>query len=248
MKRRKPLVIARTGDIEKAPENTLPAFESAISRGADGVEFDVHLTSDGKLVVHHFHNLGTTDNGEGLVSEHTLAELKALDSGAWFDKGFVGESKPTLSEVLELCKGRVKPEADLKDSSVVFLRKVVREIEKVRPDRRCGANNVSLSTADARERAQPWTAHRDFLRQASRLDAHSPRPETCIRLGQSTRRRCCPSEHRADYHRLREEPASKWLHRARVESGFGRRDPAGSVSRHRLILNRSSRGGSATAG
>jgi glycerophosphoryl diester phosphodiesterase len=40
----KPLVIARTGDVENAPENTLPAFESAISKEADGVEFDVHLS------------------------------------------------------------------------------------------------------------------------------------------------------------------------------------------------------------
>ena len=127
----RPLVIARTGDIEKAPENTLPAFESAILRGADGVEFDVHLTLDGELVVHHFYNLGTTDNGEGLVNEHTLVELKALDSGSWFDKLFAGEPKPTLSEVLGLCKGRAKLEVDLKGSSAAFLRKVVGEIERV---------------------------------------------------------------------------------------------------------------------
>jgi glycerophosphoryl diester phosphodiesterase len=126
----KPLVIARTGDVENAPENTLPAFESAISRGADGVEFDVHLSVDGELVVHHFYNLGTTDNGEGLVSEHTMAELKALDSGGWFDEQFAGEPKPTLSEVFELCKGRTRLEVDLKDSSAGFLRKVVGEVER----------------------------------------------------------------------------------------------------------------------
>ena len=55
----KPLVVARRGDVENAPENTLPAFESAISRGADGVEFDVHLSLDGELVVHHFYSLST---------------------------------------------------------------------------------------------------------------------------------------------------------------------------------------------
>lgn len=126
----KPLVIARTGDVENAPENTLPAFESAISRGADGVEFDVHLSVDGELVVHHFYNLGTSDNGDGLVSEHTLAELKALDSGGWFDERFAGEPKPTLSEVFELCKGRTKLEVDLKGSSAGFLQKVVGEVER----------------------------------------------------------------------------------------------------------------------
>jgi len=126
----KPLVIARTGDVENAPENTLPAFESAIARGADGVELDVHPTLDGELVVHHFYNLGTTDDGEGLVCEHTLAELKALDSGGWFDERFAGEAKPTLAEVFELCKGRARLEVHLHGSSLDFLWQVVAEVER----------------------------------------------------------------------------------------------------------------------
>lgn len=126
----KPLVIARTGDVENAPENTLPAFESAIARGADGVELDVHPTLDGELVVHHFYNLGTTDDGEGLVCEHTLAELRALDSGGWFDERFAGERKPTLGEVFELCKGRVGLEVHLHGSSLGSLRQVVAEVEQ----------------------------------------------------------------------------------------------------------------------
>jgi glycerophosphoryl diester phosphodiesterase len=138
----KPHIIARCGDVEKAPENTLPAFKSAISRGADGVELDVHFTVDKKLVVQHFYNLGATDNGEGLVSEFTLEELKALDSGSWFDKQFIGESKPTLSEVFDLCKGRIRFEIDLKDSSLIFLNKVIDEI--VRFDL---LDDVELTTA-----------------------------------------------------------------------------------------------------
>lgn len=124
------LVIARTGDVETAPENTLPAFERAILQGADGVELDVHLSADGELVVHHFYNLGATDNGQGLIGEHTLAELKALDSGGWFGEQFAGEPMPTLGEVFELCKGRTRLEVDLKDSSARFLHKVVAEIER----------------------------------------------------------------------------------------------------------------------
>ena len=126
----RPLVIARTGDVENAPENTLPAFESAIARGADGVELDVHPTLDGKLVVHHFYNLGTTDDGEGLVCEHTLVDLKALDSGGWFDERFAGEPKPTLAEVFELCKGKLRLEVHLHGSSLDFLRQVVAEVER----------------------------------------------------------------------------------------------------------------------
>lgn len=151
---RKPLVVARTGDVENAPENTLPAFENAILRGADGLEFDVHLTLDGELVVHHFYNLGTTDNGEGLVSEHTLADLKALDSGSWFDKQFAGESMPTLDEIFELCKGKIKLEVDLKDSGTDFLDKAVEKIEKFEL-----VGDVELTTA-----------HYPLLNQIKRLN------------------------------------------------------------------------------
>jgi glycerophosphoryl diester phosphodiesterase len=127
---KKPLVIACRGDVENAPENTLPAFESAIARGADGVELDVHLSADDHLIVHHFYGLGATDGGEGLVGEHTLAELRALDSGSWFDDRFADEPKPALSEVLALCRGRARLEIDLKDSSLAFLRQVVQEVER----------------------------------------------------------------------------------------------------------------------
>jgi glycerophosphoryl diester phosphodiesterase len=125
----KPLVIARRGDVEKAPENTLPAFESAISRGADGIELDVHPTLDGELIVHHFYSLGTTDDGEGLVSERTLKELKALNSGSWYNESLAGQTKPTLSEAFEVCRGRTRLEVDLKGSSLPFLRQVLRLVE-----------------------------------------------------------------------------------------------------------------------
>lgn len=126
----KPLVIACRGDRANAPENTLPAFERAIFKGVDGIEFDVHYTKDEKLIVHHAFNLGLTDNGKGIVSEHTLAELKALDSGGWFGKQFTGESKPALGEVLDYCRGKVRMEIDMKDSGLDFLQKVIREVER----------------------------------------------------------------------------------------------------------------------
>jgi glycerophosphoryl diester phosphodiesterase len=136
------LVVACRGDRECVPENTIPAFESAISKGADGIELDVHYTLDGELVVHHFFNLGHTDNGKGIVCEQTLAELKSLDSGSWFGKQFYGVTKPTLSEVLEYGKGRIQFEIDMKDSSLEFLQRVIREVEKFDL-----VNDVELTTA-----------------------------------------------------------------------------------------------------
>ena len=75
------LIFAHRGDVETAPENTLAAFESALSKGADGIELDVYLTADGKLVVHHDHYLGRTNDGSGFIGDFTLAELQKLDAG-----------------------------------------------------------------------------------------------------------------------------------------------------------------------
>jgi glycerophosphoryl diester phosphodiesterase len=138
----KPLVIARCGDSECFPENTLPAFESAIKKGADAVEFDVHQTSDGGLIVHHFYNLGSSDNGAGLVCEHTLAELKSLDSGSWFAPEFAGLQKPTLEEVLELCKGKVRLEIEVKSSGLDALEQIIGELERFKV-----IDGVELTTA-----------------------------------------------------------------------------------------------------
>lgn len=125
------LVVACRGDRECFPENTISAFESAIAKGADGIELDVHYTTDQELVVHHFLNLGHTDNGKGIVCEQSLAELELLDSGSWFGRQFHGATKPTLSKALECCKGRTRLEIDMKDSSLEFLQRVIREVEKL---------------------------------------------------------------------------------------------------------------------
>jgi len=96
-----PLIIAHRGDQSSAPENTLAAFRRALAAGADGVELDVRLTLDGQLVVFHDGRLDRTSNGCGLVNEHTLAEVKSLDVGAWFSPEFRREAAPTLDEVFE---------------------------------------------------------------------------------------------------------------------------------------------------
>ncbi|MGE5653555.1 MAG: glycerophosphodiester phosphodiesterase [Bacillota bacterium] len=98
----RPLVFAHRGYSAVAPENTLVAFRAAVDAGADGLELDVQLTADGEMVVIHDENLKRTTSGRGLVVQHTLAELRSLDAGAWFDPRFAGTQVPTLNEVLEL--------------------------------------------------------------------------------------------------------------------------------------------------
>jgi glycerophosphoryl diester phosphodiesterase len=92
-----PLVGGHRGNPAEEPENTLASFRSAIELGVDIIECDVHLSSDGELVVIHDHTLDRTTNGTGLVRQHTLAELRELDAGA-------GERLPILAEVCELAR------------------------------------------------------------------------------------------------------------------------------------------------
>ncbi len=100
------LVLAHRGYSSKAPENTMAAFELALQKGSHGLELDVHLSKDREVVVIHDHVLDRTTNGTGLVEEHTFAELRQLDAGAWFAPEFEGERIPTLDQVCELVKGK----------------------------------------------------------------------------------------------------------------------------------------------
>ncbi len=102
------LVIAHRGDSKVAPENTLPAFASAVEAGADLVELDYLHSSDGVPVVFHDGELDRTSNACRLwggtkirLSGKTLAELKQLDAGGWFDPKFAGTQIPTLDEALD---------------------------------------------------------------------------------------------------------------------------------------------------
>jgi glycerophosphoryl diester phosphodiesterase len=99
-----------------APENTMAAFRRAVDDGADGLEFDVQLSSDGQPVVIHDETLGRTTNGEGWVKDHTVAELMMLDASAG-QGGFADARIPQLAEVLELVAAAgIKANIELKNS------------------------------------------------------------------------------------------------------------------------------------
>lgn len=94
--------IAHRGDSGNRPENTLAAFESANEIGADQIELDVQFSEDGELIVVHDAAVDRTTNGHGAVREMTLAELKALDAGAWFAGDYAGQRLPTLAEAVSI--------------------------------------------------------------------------------------------------------------------------------------------------
>ena len=109
-------VIAHMGAHENAPVNTLPAFQAAIDIGVDFVELDLNTTADGHLVVLHGPNVDGVTNGTGPVRSLTLAEVRALDAGSWFDSSFAGTRIPTGDEALALMKGKVGVYLDVKDA------------------------------------------------------------------------------------------------------------------------------------
>lgn len=100
-----PIIIAHRGASKQAPENTMAAFRKALELGAGGIELDVHLSSDGHLVVTHDEKVDRTSNGKGLVRDKSLAELRLLDFGSWFSTEFKDEKIPELKEVLKLVAG-----------------------------------------------------------------------------------------------------------------------------------------------
>ena len=114
------LRIGHRGAAGTHPENTMASFRRAVELGADGVEFDVHRTKDGHLVVLHDHELGRTNNGTGLVMEKTLAELKALDAGSWKGEAFRGEQIPTLQEVIRQTPSSLLLFLELKAGSIHY--------------------------------------------------------------------------------------------------------------------------------
>jgi glycerophosphoryl diester phosphodiesterase len=97
-----------------APENTLAAFDKAIAMGARAIEMDVRMTADGHFVIMHDATVDRTTDGRGFVSKMTLAEIVALDAGAWFGPEFAGERVPTLREALRHLKGRTAVDIDFK--------------------------------------------------------------------------------------------------------------------------------------
>jgi glycerophosphoryl diester phosphodiesterase len=120
----KPWNIGHRGASAYAPENTVPAFRMAAEQGATFVEFDLQLTKDRQVVCLHDTSLERTTDveevfpdrfrpaGAGetvkrwMLEDFTLAEIKRLDAGTWFDEKFRGTRIPTFAETIDTLRGR----------------------------------------------------------------------------------------------------------------------------------------------
>jgi glycerophosphoryl diester phosphodiesterase len=127
-------LVAHRGASAYAPEHTLAAYALALEQGADFVEQDLAVTKDGVLVCIHDLTLERTTNVEDifpnrstedrsgpapakrwLVHDFTVAELKQLDAGWWFNPKFAGTKIPTFQEAVDLLKGKSGMYPELKD-------------------------------------------------------------------------------------------------------------------------------------
>jgi glycerophosphoryl diester phosphodiesterase len=120
---KKPWIVAHRGASAYAPENTVPAFELAAQQGATFVEFDLQLTKDRQVVCLHDNSLERTTDIEQvfpdrartttggtrtwMLEDFTLAEVKRLDAGAWFDAKFRGTRIPTFGETIDALRGKI---------------------------------------------------------------------------------------------------------------------------------------------
>ncbi|EGH46220.1 glycerophosphoryl diester phosphodiesterase, partial [Pseudomonas syringae pv. pisi str. 1704B] len=116
-----PAVIAHRGASFDAPEETIPAYTLARDLGADYLEMDIQRTKDGVLIALHDDVLERTTNIAQVfptrvkdpVSTFTLAELKQLDAGSWFNKAYPDRARDsynglqilTLDEVIDIAEG-----------------------------------------------------------------------------------------------------------------------------------------------
>lgn len=107
-------ITAHRGSSLKAPENTLSAIEQAIADGADFAEFDVQETADGVIVVAHDADLMRVAGSPAVITGTTLSDLRDVDVGSHFGPQFAGERIPTLEEVIDTARGRIRLNVELK--------------------------------------------------------------------------------------------------------------------------------------
>ena len=107
-------ITSHHGNSIAAPENTLVSLESAIEARADYAEIDILQTKDGTLVLLHDYNLRRTTGLNKYIWEMTYEDIKGLDAGSWFGEEFAGEGIPTLREAIELSKGKILLNIEIK--------------------------------------------------------------------------------------------------------------------------------------
>lgn len=167
-----PAVVAHRGAAGLAPENTLAAIHAAVGTGAAFIEVDLRRTKDGAVILFHDPTVDRTTNGMGRVSDYTLAQLRSMDAGSWFDPVFTGERVPTFAEAAALLQpAPASVLIELKDDwSDAQLTPVVEELRELQMLNRVVLQSFNLATLEALQRVAPEFARVMLTRE---LDDHA---------------------------------------------------------------------------
>ena len=143
-----PLIIAHRGASADAPENTLAAFKLAWEQGADGIECDVRLTADGRIVCLHDPGTGRVAGRDLIVSESTLAELTQV------------HPIPTLNEVLALVPHNKRIYIEIKSGKAIIepLEKVLGD-SALKPEQMILISFVGNVISGVKKRLPHYKAH-----------------------------------------------------------------------------------------
>ena len=110
-------LVAHRGGSRLAPQNTLAAFRNALTFPIDAIELDVHMSRDGHVIVFHDYTVEKLTNGAGNILDLDFDELRGLNAAAHYPGGWSEPQQiPTLSEVLNLAKGRAQVYIEIKPS------------------------------------------------------------------------------------------------------------------------------------
>ena len=156
-------IIAHRGASSDRPEDTLCALQQAIEIGATAVEIDVRTSKDGVLFLLHDATVDRTTNGHGPASAMTMAELKKLDAGSWFDEKYRGVQIPTLREALQLCRGKINVLLDLKEQGDQYNKAVSQDVLNYGDPQRTLVGVRSVSQAKQFRQLLPKSQQLGFL-------------------------------------------------------------------------------------
>lgn len=215
-----PLILGHRGASAVAPENTIAAFSQAIQDGADGIEFDVRLSSDGVAVVIHDDTLDRTGLVAGAVSTLTAAQLQQIDVGSWFTRRsggqtFAKETIPTLAAVFDLFASNngvlyvemkcAEPEAPALSEAVV------RQIDEYQMRERVVVESFALSAIAEVKRIDRRVRTAALFEPRLSKPVSTIRPQTILKLAR---------QHHADEIALHHTLARTRVVHAAKEEGF----------------------------
>jgi glycerophosphoryl diester phosphodiesterase len=143
---------------------------------------DARTTRDGVLISLHDADVRRTTNGKGLVSEMTLADLRKLDAGSWFDARFKDERIPTMQEILVLCRGKADVLLDLKETGEDYAVRVSAEVRKFGDPRRTIVGVRSVEQAKLFRKLLPEARQIGLIPTPESLDAFAAAKVEMVRV------------------------------------------------------------------